>query len=186
MAEPETSPTSRSLLARLEGEWLPWLESAVLVLGAVMITGLIGLHVGARWGGFSMRWTEEAARLVTLWATFFAVPIYLRHRRLLAVDYALTLMPVRMRAVIQLCIYILIAVVSVFLVVIGYRLALLQWTATSPGLTWPMTVFSLPIPIVSALMLLHLVPLLRDEVRVVIHGESALPPKDDLGAGGLI
>ena len=173
MPEWASGPGTRGLLARIEGRWLPQFESAVLVLAAVVITILIGFHISARWAGISVRWTEEAARLVTLWATFFAVPIYLRHRRLLAVDFFLALLPVRARAFIQFAIYLLIGATSVVLVVIGYRLAIVQWAQTSPGLTWPMTVFSLPIPIVAVLVLIHLVPLLRDELRAMLTGEAA-------------
>jgi TRAP-type C4-dicarboxylate transport system permease small subunit len=185
MAGPAVSTTLRVVFRRLESQWLPRVEAAVLVLGAVGITLLIGFHVAARWAGVSVRWTEEAARLVTLWATFFAVPIYLRHRRLLAVDVVLVLLPVRVRAAVQLCIYALIGAVSVVLVVVGYRLALMQWAETSPGLTWPMTMFSLPIPIFSALMLVHLVPLIRDEARLLIFGERPAAAEES-GPGSLL
>ena len=185
MPEGASGPVSQGLLARIESRWLPLFESAVLVLAAVVITILIGFHIGARWAGVSVRWTEEAARLVTLWATFFAVPIYLRNRRLLAVDFFLALLPIRTRAVIQLAIYLLIGATSVVLVVIGYRLAIVQWAQTSPGLTWPMTVFSLPIPIVAVLVLIHLVPLLRDELRAVVTGEPAGVREDDAPGGAL-
>lgn len=146
-----------------------------MIVAAIVITVLIGFHIGARWGGVSVRWTEEAARLVTLWATFFAVPLYLRRRRLLAIDYFVALLPVRAHAVIQIGTYLLIAAVSLVLVVVGYELAFVQWGQTSPGLTWPMTFFGLPIPIFSALMLIHLVPLIREEMRVVVSGER---PRD--------
>ena len=185
MPEWASGPANRGLLARVESRWLPQFESAVLVLAAVVITILIGFHISARWAGVSVRWTEEAARLVTLWATFFAVPIYLRHRRLLAVDFFLRLLPLRMRSFIQLTIYVLIGATSVVLVVVGYRLAIVQWAQTSPGLTWPMTVFSLPIPIFALLVLIHLVPLLRDELRAVVTGEPA-GEQEHRAPGGLL
>lgn len=170
------------VLARLERVWLPRLEAGVLIASAVIMTFLIGFHITARWGGFSVRWTEEAARLIAIWATFFAVPLYLRQRRLLSVDFFINLLPVRLRALIQIAIYLVIAAVSCVLVVVGYQLAFVQWGQTSPGLTWPMTFFGLPIPIFAALVLVHLPFLIRDELRALISGE---PVAETETPGGL-
>src|SRR5665811_257 len=69
----------------VEGVLLPRLENGIVAACAFAILLTVTLHISFRYLGQSFRWTEEAARLGTIWGTFFAVPIFVRRRGLLAI-----------------------------------------------------------------------------------------------------
>jgi TRAP-type C4-dicarboxylate transport system permease small subunit len=144
------SDTSRFARARAA---MIRLQEHLLILIAIAMTLVVLYQITARIGGFSVRWTEELARFFSIWATFLAVPILISFGRLINIDFFHLAMPPRLRRIVS---YLQIAVsVAVFLALIWVGLGQVQatWRQTSPGLLWPMGLFTLPIVVCSVLNL---------------------------------
>ncbi len=129
------------------------LQEHLLILIAVAMTLVVIYQIVARIGGFSVRWTEEFARFLSIWATFLAVPILISCGRLINIDFFHLSLPPLLRRIVS---YLQIAIsVVAFLVLIWIGLDQVQttWRQTSPGLLWPMGLFTLPIVVCSVLSL---------------------------------
>ena len=112
-----------------------------------------------------MRWTEEFARFLSIWATFLAVPILISFGRLINIDFFHLAMPPRLRRIVS---YIQIVIsVAAFLVLIWVGVGQVQdtWRQTSPGLLWPMGLFTLPIIVCSVLSLVVIPDLIASARR---------------------
>lgn len=147
MTGPDTSNFARARAAMIR------LQEHLLILIAVTMTLVVLYQIAARVGGFSVRWTEEFARFLSIWATFLAVPILISFGRLINIDFFHLAMPPRLRRIVS---YMQIAVsVAAFLVLIWVGIGQVQatWRQTSPGLLWPMGLFTLPIVVCSILSL---------------------------------
>ncbi|MGB0822873.1 MAG: TRAP transporter small permease [Alphaproteobacteria bacterium] len=129
------------------------LQKHLLILIAIAMTLVVLYQIAARIGGFSVRWTEEFARFLSIWATFLAVPILISFGRLINIDFFHLAMPPRLHRIVS---YLQIAVsVAAFLTLFWVGLGQVQatWRQSSPGLLWPMGLFTLPIVICSVLSL---------------------------------
>lgn len=160
-----------------EGRALPKAETALLVLGGVGAVLIICFHTYSRWQGLSTRWTEEAARLLIIWATFMAVPLGLRQGRLITIDLVLNIVPDRVRGVLSLLSHVVIGIISVLLVWYGLQISASQLNSTSPGLGWPLAWFTAPVALMSALVLLHLPHVVRED-WLAMTGRAAAPTVD--------
>ncbi len=147
MTGPDTSCLARVRAAMIR------LQEHLLILIAVAMTLVVLYQIAARTGGFSVRWTEEFARFLSIWATFLAVPILISFGRLINIDFFHLALPPLPRRIVS---YLQIAVsVATFLALIWVGLGQVQatWRQTSPGLLWPMGLFTLPIVVCSVLSL---------------------------------
>lgn len=168
----EMSPLIQRI-KKIEDVFLFPLERSLLAVCAITIILLITFHIAMRYIGQSRRWTEEAARLLTIWGTFFAIPLFIRERRLLKIDFFINLLPLKVKTFIHLLTDCCIGVFSLYLIYYGYRTVLFQWTHTSPGLTWPMSIFSLPIALFSILIIIHLIPNLYQDAKTLLDKKGA-------------
>ena len=129
------------------------LQEYLLILIAVAMTLVVLYQIFARIGGFSVRWTEEFARFLSIWGTFLAVPILIGSGRLINIDFFHQLLPPLPRRIVS---YLQIAIsIAAFLslIWIGFSQVQATWRQTSPGLLWPMGLFTLPIVVCSILSL---------------------------------
>ncbi|WP_171181659.1 TRAP transporter small permease [Ruegeria sp. HKCCD8929] len=147
MSDLHTSHFARARAAMIR------LQEHLLILIAIAMTLVVIYQIAARLGGFSVRWTEEFARFLSIWATFLAVPILISFGRLINIDYFHMRMRRRPRHLVS---YLQIAIsVAAFLALIWVGIGQVQatWRQTSPGLLWPMGLFTLPIVVCSVLSL---------------------------------
>ena len=142
--------TSRCARARAA---LIRLQEHLLILIAIAMMLVVLYQIGARIGGFSVRWTEEFARFLSIWATFLAVPVLISWGRLINIDFFHLLLPSLPRRIVS---YLQITIsVAAFLALIWVGVGQVQatWRQTSPGLLWPMGLFTLPVVVCSVLSL---------------------------------
>ena len=145
MTDQKNSQISRARLKMIR------LQQHILILIAISMTTVVVYQIVARIGGFSVRWTEELARFLSIWATFLAVPILIASGRLINIDFFYIAMPTRLRRLISY-LQILISIAAFLtLIWIGFAQVQATWRQTSPGLLWPMGLFTLPIVVCSLL-----------------------------------
>ncbi|HBR62751.1 MAG TPA: hypothetical protein DEA94_09695 [Rhodobacteraceae bacterium] len=143
----------RSKLSR----WLLLVNQGALIGIGIAMVGIVIYQIIARTGGFSVRWTGELARFLSIWATFLAVPVLLMHQRLISIDYFHMLMPMKVRRMLTVIQILAVVGGSLALIWIGWKQVGVTWNQTSPGLLWPMGLFTLPI-VVSSVMSLIILP----------------------------
>lgn len=150
-------------------------QGALIGIGIAMM-GIVIYQIIARTGGFSVRWTEELARFLSIWATFLAVPVLLMRHRLINIDYFHGLMPKFLRRLLTIIQILAVFIGSLALIWIGWKQVVVTWNQTSPGLLWPMGLFTLPI-VVSSVMSLIVLP---DWGRTALSGAAE---KDGIDSG---
>jgi TRAP-type C4-dicarboxylate transport system permease small subunit len=163
----------RALFGRvkiIEGQVLPRLESAAVAAFAGTVLGILTLHVLARVLGQSFPWTEEAARLGTIWAVFLSIPIFVRSESLLSLRVGIDALPRRIRSVITILNGLVLITVMATLLQIAVPIVIRDWARESPGLQWPVGLFTLPVVLMAVLSLIHAVPLYIRRARAVISG----------------
>ena len=163
-----TGPGGKGAYGRLSATIVRINESLMIAV-AVAITAIVIYQVIARLGHFSVRWTEELARFLSIWATFLAVPVLISHRRLINIDFFQLLLPYPVQRV--LSVVQIVVAIGAFLVLIwvGSQQVMTTWKQTSPGLLWPMGLFTLPIIISSILSLIVIPDWFRDAMREPEH-----------------
>lgn len=155
---------------RVEARLLPRVEKALIAALAIAILAVVTLHVVARLIGQSFPWTEEAARLGTIWAVFLSVPVFVRQERLLALRIGIDALPPRIRQIVTCFNSLLLMIVMVAILRIALPVVVRDWGRETPGLNWPVGLFSLPIVIMAILSLVHALPIAVRHTRSAISG----------------
>ncbi len=135
--------TERSKLRPLPRLW-DALDS-LLALAAVAITGIVIYQIIARAAGMSIRWTEELARLVSIWVVFLGIPALILRRSLIRIEFFFDHMSQRVRRILLVAEFAITAGMLVFLATLTFKQVGETWVQTSAGLEWPNGVFTLPI-----------------------------------------
>lgn len=129
-----------------------WLEK-LLALAALAIVAIVVYQIFARGLAMSIRWTEELARLVCIWAIFLGMPVLMRQRGLIRIEYFFNHLPVFVRQWVLRFEYAVAGLLMIFLAVLTAFQVVETWDQTSPGLLWPMGIFTLPIALAALLSL---------------------------------
>lgn len=132
--------------------WL-WLDR-LLAFAAVAIVAIVIYQIFARAASASIRWTEELARLVCIWAVFLGIPAMMLRRSLIRIEFFFDHMPVGVQRALLMFEFVVSAALFVFLAVLTGRQVVETWSQTSAGLVWPMGIFTLPIALGAVLALI--------------------------------
>lgn len=176
MSRSEVTRPPTGYVSQIEQRLLPALERSAVGLLALIVLGVVSYHIASRLMGTSYRWTEEAARLGTIWATFLSVPLFVRAETLLAIRVGQSRLSRRRLTAIRLITNLVTAAVMAVILRLSLPQAISDWGRTSPGLDWPMGLFTLPLSIMAALSLIHALPLIHRHTRSLLQQEAdALP-----------
>lgn len=129
---------------------------AVLVFGNVVSRYLLN---------FSLIWIEELTRYMMVWVGFLGAGLVLRLGAHIAVEAFQDLLPKRVAQVLRAGIVVLLAATFAAMTWLGVRYAAFAWDQETPALNWSTGAIYLAIPIGSALLLAHLVFIVRSYVR---------------------
>jgi TRAP-type C4-dicarboxylate transport system permease small subunit len=121
-----------------------WLEN-LLALAALAIVAIVVYQIFARGLAMSIRWTEELARLICIWAIFLGMPVLMRQRGLIRIEYFFYHLPVSMQHWVLRFEYAVAVLLMIFLAGLTAYQVVETWDQTSAGLLWPMGIFTLPI-----------------------------------------
>ena len=121
-----------------------WLE-VVLAYCALAIVTIVIYQIVARGMSISIRWTEELARLICIWAVFLALPVLMRRCGLIRIEYFFDRIPIRFRLWVLRAEYGSTAALMIFLAALTINQMVESWDQTSAGLVWSMGYFTMPI-----------------------------------------
>jgi TRAP-type C4-dicarboxylate transport system permease small subunit len=119
-----------------------------------------------------LRWGEELARLVMIWIGMLGIAIALKDGEHIGIETVVSHLSKRQRAWCNLVSYLFISIFLVLLFYFGLLQAIRAWNIILPGLlipwTWPM----LAVPCAAVVQLVHLIPMILDEIDVILGSEQ--------------
>lgn len=126
----------------------------------IVVTAVLFLQVVARFvfdaGTF---WADETARFATIWLVFLGTTVVFRENNLMKVDVIDTFFP-KIKKVLPYFELSVILFYSVFLLYVGWGTTELVLAQSSPNMGISMSIVYAAVPVMSILMIFHLIVLL--------------------------
>src|SRR5699024_10608758 len=110
-------------------------------------------------------WTDETARFATIWLVLLGVTVALRENNLMKVDVIDTFFP-KVKKVLYYLELLVILLYSVFLLYVGWGTVDLVSAQRSPNMGISMSIVYAAVPVMSIVMILHLIFLLTKKRRI--------------------
>lgn len=101
----------------------------------------------------SLPWTEEIARLLLVWATYFSVSVVVGRRDHIQIDFLYLLLPGRLKLLVDLLVEFLFLAFSFMALYFGYLVVQASSTDYNTSLKYSSAFFYLPIPVCGLLNL---------------------------------
>lgn len=120
----------------------------------------------------SLRWSEELARYIMIWAVFIGSALAIRKMELISVDAIKELMPEKAIKVLNILVYLSSIVFLVVLVQYGFEMASNVSTQTSPAMRIPMSWAYAAIPIGSIFMIINCIAIVIENILNFKGGEQ--------------
>ena len=137
-----------------------WAVIAILAAMAVMVFANVALRFLT---DHSIVWVEEVSRYLMIWLTFLGAGLVLRYGGHIGIDTLQQALP-RAAPAVRSVIFVLLAIFSGVMVVVGVRYAMLTWAQTTPVMQIPVGAVYLAMPVGFALLLIHLAIMFRGYV----------------------
>jgi TRAP-type C4-dicarboxylate transport system permease small subunit len=122
-----------------------------------------------------LKWGEELARLTMVWAGLLGISIALRDGDHMGLEILARKLYGRSRAWCQLIAHCFVALFLMVLFVWGIKISVAAWVTILPALQIRWTWSHLAVPVTAGIQLLHLGPLILEEV-MVISGREVMKP----------
>ena len=139
----------------------------ILFMGVEVITAVFFRYVLFA----PLRWGEELARTVMMWIGMLGIAIALKDGEHIGIETLVSRLNERHRAWCHLIAYVMIGVFLIILFYFGLLLAFRAWKIILPALlipwTWPM----LAVPFASVVQMIHLVPMILNEIDIIRGAE---------------
>lgn len=121
----------------------------------------------------ALSWSEELTRYLLVWGTFFAATMAYKRGSHIAITFITNLFPKKIKFFLVLLMYLLS--LTFFVVVISYAVGMMkiQGTQISPALSLPMKYVYSAIPMSMAIMIVHGISKLSNEVREYLGKDVA-------------
>lgn len=131
------------------GNILNKIEEWFLIIAMAVMSTVVFLQVLFRIFSGSLPWSEELSRYLTIWISAIGASYGFRHGAHIGVDAFKLMFPPKMREVISIISYILVAIICLILVGIGLQLVQtqMQFGQRSPAMRVPMWIAYLALPV---------------------------------------
>jgi TRAP-type C4-dicarboxylate transport system permease small subunit len=154
---------------QLVSDWLDQISKAVCVVFILFMAFEVIMAVFFRYVLFApLRWGEELARLLMMWIGMLGIAIALKDGEHIGIETMVSRFGKRQRALCHLVSHLLVGVFLVILFYFGLLQAIRARNIILPALlipwTWPM----LAVPCAAVVQLVHLVPMILNEIDVIL------------------
>lgn len=120
----------------------------------------------------SLRWSEELARYIMIWAVFIGSALAIRKMELISVDAIKELMPDKAIKVLNILVYLASIVFLAVLVQYGFEIVSNVQTQTSPAMRISMAWAYAAIPVGSILMIINCIAIVIENIMNFKGGEQ--------------
>lgn len=147
--------------------WLADFEESlsVLFLGLLLVT--LFLQIFTRFVlNDPLVWTEEMSRVLFIYSTLFGMVTAIKQRAHVRIDFFVGFLPAKVRKWLTLLLDLVVVVTLVYLVVLGYQMAVMQHRMFMVSMDIRLSVLYGVFPVAAALMVLRLVQRMVFDVRI--------------------
>jgi TRAP-type transport system small permease protein len=145
--------------------------STTIIFGCIIMLTL--LQIATRYFSLaSLPWTEEIARLLLVWATYFSVSIVIGRRDHIQIDFVYLLLPRKYKLLVDIMIEFLFLAFSFVAMYFGYLVVQASSTDHNTSLKYSSAFFYLPIPICGALNLFFISKNVSTILKRATNGET--------------
>ena len=149
-------------------------EEVLLVLIITIITAASGLQVICRYlFNNSLTWSEELSRYLFVWTGFLTLSLSIKARSIISIDAFVLWMPKRVRAGLNVLVYIFCAGVFAVLSVNAYHMVTSSVGQVSPAMGLPLAVVYIGPLLGLVLSIIRSLGRVVSECKVVIGKEAA-------------
>ncbi|NMC32762.1 MAG: TRAP transporter small permease [Veillonellaceae bacterium] len=134
-----------------------------LIMAALVI--VTTMQVVFRVAFTALTWSEELSRYLLVWGTFFGATLAYKRGNHIAVTFVIDFFPARLRTGFNVLIYLLSLVFFVVVAQQGVNMIKMQVFQISPALGLPMKYIYWSIPFSLAIMILHALAGIMDELH---------------------
>ncbi|QHE51653.1 TRAP transporter small permease [Pontibacillus sp. HMF3514] len=120
----------------------------------------------------SLRWSEELARYIMIWAVFIGSALAIRKMELISVDAIKELLPEKAIKVLNILVYLGSIVFLAVLVQYGFEMVSNVSTQTSPAMRIPMAWAYAAIPVGSIFMIINCIAIVIENIMNFKGGEQ--------------
>ncbi|MFH2076589.1 MAG: TRAP transporter small permease [Pseudomonadota bacterium] len=117
--------------------WYCKAEEVVCGVGFIFLVGFVFLSAILRFFRFSMSWNIDLAMLFLAWTAFLGADIAWRGGQIIGVDILTRKLPVPLRRITELVVYLIILVALVIIFIFGIRLAWSERVSTYQSMPIP-------------------------------------------------
>lgn len=154
--------------------YLGLLIEAGVIIGSVVIVGIVTIEVILRKGfGTSLIVTEELARYLLVWMVFLASAIGIRNKSHIRINALVKHFSPRVQMILAMCAQAMSLTFLVILLVESCQILPSQFTQMCVCFDVPIVCFYLAIPVGCVLMILFMVP----QIREIMEGKAVESPK---------
>lgn len=123
-----------------------------IMVGMVVVTTL---QVICRVFFSALSWSEEIARYLLVWGTFFAATLAYKRRSHIVILFAVEALPKKIQSYVNVLTTLLSVFFMATLVVYGFKIMAIQSQQISPAMSIPMRYIYSCIPVSMIIMLIH-------------------------------
>jgi TRAP-type transport system small permease protein len=142
----------------------------LIVAGMVIVTTM---QVVFRVLFNALTWSEELSRYLLVWGTFFGATLAYKRGNHIAVTFIIDFFPTRLRVWFNIFTYLLSLVFFIVVAKQGINMINMQVFQISPALGLPMKYVYWSIPLSLAIMIIHAIAGIADELHKAFGKESA-------------
>lgn len=159
-------------------------EEIISCLFFLLMCFAVAAGVMARFLQISLVWTDELARYSFIWAVFLGSVVALKHRKHIAIDFMVNLLPASNRRIYFLLIHFIMLLLCLALVRYGFVLTVQTWDVPTTSLGVPTGLVYLSVPLSGALMTIYLLI----DIWNLLRGKEIQLQSDagETGTGGTV
>ena len=149
-------------------------EEVLLCVIITVITVVSGLQVICRYlFNNSLTWSEELSRYLFVWTGFLTLSLSIKCRSIISIDVFMLWMPKRVRAVLNVVVYLFCTVVFAMLSVNAYHMVVSSSGQISPAMGLPLAVVYIGPLLGLVLSIIRSLGRVVAESKIVIGKEAA-------------
>lgn len=149
------------------------LTKLVMAVSAFVVFLITFLQVVCRYVLKSpLPWSQDILRLAFTYMVFWGAAWCVREKGHLNVDAVLTMLPKKVRCVVELLINVVLCAFFAFLIFYGIKFAESGLTQTAPYLSIPMTLYYASIPSSAVLMLIYMLQIVAVQIKELFVEEG--------------
>ncbi len=158
-------------------QWFCKVEEIVCGVGFGFLIFFIFISAILRLFKLSVSWYIDLAMLCLAWTAFLGADVAWRHGQIIGVDIVTRKLPAKIRWVVELVVFLIIAATLVVMVIFGIRLAWTERVSRYQSMPIPLALVTLSLVVASASMFFSTIQKIR-KLILQMAGKDRIAPSE--------